>query len=491
MEKSGGGADRPLHLARRHSLHRLFQTREAAQPVRSIRAGAGNGESPPPDPLSILAFALPATAQVSVEYQLHIVTPFPGGSSGEAYVWDVNDDGTAVGTATSSTYHGFFWTVDDGKIDLCPGDVRGVNNAGVGVGNAIQWSGPTSSAVIPAPSSDYFTVHALDVSNMNYVVGEAVHQYSSSTSDQTAFVWDPINGTRDLRVLGVTSAFTAHAVNDSGQIVGDTSFTGSTSTTGVFMFDLVTNQTVALGSLIPGVVGRASARDINSSGMVTGYSGTPQLFVGDHAFVWTGAGGMQDIGVLGVYSGGITLEDSHAYAISDSGSVVGNSTVSGAATSWDARHAFIWDDTLGMRDLNELCVRPNDYYLINATAISNTGWICGTGFGSAGGGIFSGFVLEPILVNEPTFRRGDCNDDGSINIGDPIVLLSALFSGGALLPCDDACELNDDGALNIADAIYALNALFGGGPAPASPHPDCGVDRSPDALDCVTFTGCP
>ncbi len=440
---------------------------------------------------SLLLLFFSSTARSQVEYILHIITPFPGGSSGEAYAWDVNDDGTAVGLATASTYHGFYWTVDDGKIDLGEGDVRGINNLGVGVGNSLQWSDPTSFSVIPAPSTYYWAVHALDVSDTGIVVGEAVHQYSGSTSIQTAFVWDEVNGTRDLSALGVPSAFIAHAVNDAGQIVGDTSSFGSTSTASAFLFDLATSNYVELGSLQPGGVGNASARDINSSGTVTGYSSTPELFVGDHAFIWTEAGGMQDIGVLGVYSDFLTLEDSHAYGINDDGTVVGNSTSPNAATSWDARHAFVWDATQGMRDLNDLCARPSGYYLINATAISNTGWICGTGFGSAGGGLASGFVLEPIVTTAATFVRGDCNSDGLVDIGDPVFLLSALFTVDAAPTCDDACDTNDDGGLDIGDAIHGLSALFGGGPTPTSPYPNCGTDPSTDTLECAAFEACP
>ena len=92
----------------------------------------------------------------------------------------------------------------------------------------------------------------------------------------------------------------------------------------------------------------------------------------------------------------------------------------------------------------------------------------------------------------PTFKRGDCNADGSFNIADAIFMLAALFSGGPAGTCQDACDGNDDGSLNIADAIYVLAALFSGGPSPSAPGTTtCGEDPTTDTLDCASFVACP
>ncbi|MEM7164988.1 MAG: hypothetical protein AAF581_05950 [Planctomycetota bacterium] len=88
------------------------------------------------------------------------------------------------------------------------------------------------------------------------------------------------------------------------------------------------------------------------------------------------------------------------------------------------------------------------------------------------------------------FRRGNCNDDTSINIADVIFFLGFLFGGGNSTPpnCEDACDANDDGGLNIADAIALLASLFGSPthplPAPLCP---CGLDPTADILDCVSY----
>lgn len=92
-------------------------------------------------------------------------------------------------------------------------------------------------------------------------------------------------------------------------------------------------------------------------------------------------------------------------------------------------------------------------------------------------------------VSGVAFSRGDCNQDATLDISDPVTLLQATFAGGPTPPCLDACDGNDDGAIDISDAVYLLSALFAGGAAPGAPT-QCGVDPTPDALDCAASV-CP
>ena len=98
------------------------------------------------------------------------------------------------------------------------------------------------------------------------------------------------------------------------------------------------------------------------------------------------------------------------------------------------------------------------------------------------------FCVE-LPICEVLFIRGDSNRDGGCDIGDAINMLTFLFGGG-FCSCMDACDCNDDGQVNIADAICKLSYLFSGGPPPPSPHPECGPDPTPDALDCPAFPPC-
>ncbi len=91
-----------------------------------------------------------------------------------------------------------------------------------------------------------------------------------------------------------------------------------------------------------------------------------------------------------------------------------------------------------------------------------------------------------------TFRRGDCNGDGSVDVADPIALLTQLFGGGGVLGCDDACDTGDDGQLDIADPIAVLGFLFNAATPPAAPFPSCGPDpTSTDLLECLSYGACP
>ena len=91
-------------------------------------------------------------------------------------------------------------------------------------------------------------------------------------------------------------------------------------------------------------------------------------------------------------------------------------------------------------------------------------------------------MLEGGGLQQP----GDLTQDAVLNIGDPVALVTFLFTGGATgLPCesDDGnqqlTDANGDGRTDISDAVQLLNFLFLGG----DPHV---LGR-----DCVAITDCP
>ena len=88
------------------------------------------------------------------------------------------------------------------------------------------------------------------------------------------------------------------------------------------------------------------------------------------------------------------------------------------------------------------------------------------------------------------FKRGDANDDQTVNLADAIASLQMLF-GSLPMTCLDAVDANDDGATDLSDPIYVLTYLFGGGVAPPAPFPQCGVDSTPDTLICHITSPCP
>jgi hypothetical protein len=64
------------------------------------------------------------------------------------------------------------------------------------------------------------------------------------------------------------------------------------------------------------------------------------------------------------------------------------------------------------------------------------------------------------------FLAGDCNADGTTNIGDAVYLINYFFLGGPPPDPMEAGDVNLEGTVNIADLVYLLNYLFFEGPPP-------------------------
>ena len=97
---------------------------------------------------------------------------------------------------------------------------------------------------------------------------------------------------------------------------------------------------------------------------------------------------------------------------------------------------------------------------------------------------------EGAVDGELSFRRGDVNFDGSVDISDAIRTFDFLFLGGESVACPDAADTNDDGIIDISDGIFVLGYLFRGQDVPPPPGPvECGVDPTADDLDACLAPG--
>jgi hypothetical protein len=102
------------------------------------------------------------------------------------------------------------------------------------------------------------------------------------------------------------------------------------------------------------------------------------------------------------------------------------------------------------------CNEQSGTYEGDATACQDEGIICGV-----------------------TFRRGDHDSSGSVDITDSLNRLGFLFLGTTPSDCQDASDFDNSGAVDISDSLNELTFLFLGLVTPPPPGvSDCGLDPS-------------
>jgi len=142
--------------------------------------------------------------------------------------------------------------------------------------------------------------------------------------------------------------------------------------------------------------GSARVHGVNDSGQAVGASGHPHG-ADTHAFFWQKQGGIRDLGTL---PGG---DYSAAYAINDSGVVVGTSNT---ATTM---HAFSWTSAQGLTDLGTL---PGEN-ASSALAINNQGQIVGSSGDHAA--LWSGGNIQDLgTLGGATSEAHGINNPGSV-----------------------------------------------------------------------------
>jgi probable HAF family extracellular repeat protein len=205
----------------------------------------------------------------------------------------------------------------------------------------------------------YGTVKALGTNQGNTVSALALGTSSQVTAagwgdtDAGTFhgiQWTLSGGTQDLgTLLGSAGNSVAFGISDDGSaIAGWSNTTPGTFPSGQHAFRWTQGGGMQdLGSL-QGGAGTSIAYAANSDGsVVVGMTDMPpkgQVSVPSHAFRWTQAGGMQDLGSLGTGLGSL------ATAVNADGSIV----VGAAAVAGGGTHAFRWTQASGMQDLGAL-----------------------------------------------------------------------------------------------------------------------------------------
>jgi probable HAF family extracellular repeat protein len=235
---------------------------------------------------------------------------------------------------------------------------------------------------------------AAGANNLGLIVGWAENTVHDPTCDPTStqvlqfkpVVWGPDdNDIQALPLIGTDTSGAATAINDQGQIVGISGIcdqaVGRYSAIHAVLWQ--NNKARDLGNL--GVLAWNTPMAINELGVVVGFANVPgggsAGNFNAHAFIWTAAAGMRDLGTLP----GDAI--SEALGINDEGSIVGESC--GASGC----RAVLWQNG-NIVDLNTLVAPGYTDQLVFANDINDAGAITGQSF-NATTNVSSTFLATP------------------------------------------------------------------------------------------------
>ncbi len=215
----------------------------------------------------------------------------------------------------------------------------------------ISSNGPRSASAVAVGIGQATITASLGTRSVN----GAVSVISPSTPQyESAFIYTEQGGMTILDVPADLKGADARAVNDLGQVVG-TLYT-SPGGSHAFIWSAATGM-IDLGGLRAG--GYATASTISQNGQVAGSGGGPDGRT--HAFRWTRERGMVDIG--GLPGDG----NSYAYGINSSSQIVG------VSYGPEGPKPFLWTPDRGMESPGSAAAVPFGY----AFAINEAGQIAG------------------------------------------------------------------------------------------------------------------
>lgn len=326
--------------------------------------------------------------------------------------WSVNDSGHVAGSLRDGQTYLRSAVVFDGtgltnlgSLNNAGGEAFGISNMGQVVGSSYTGTGIDRHAFVGNASSgltDLGTLggtgsYAYGINDSGLIAGYSTVACQQATCDTHAFVGDA-TGLTDIGGFGgnTTRAF---AINNSGQATGQSNHAGNTAASAYIWSS-------ASSMLDLGTLGGARSHgwDINDSGVVAGWSQTTSGSSTEHAFIGSAPGALQDLGTLGG-------THSRAQGINNNGEVVGNAQIAG-----DTYHAFLWDATDGLQDLNDLVADLTGWsYLDTAAGISNTGHIVGTAYDASG--VRKQVLLSPVVVDNTGPTPLDTFGPGALGSG--------------------------------------------------------------------------
>jgi len=343
-----------------------------------------------------------------------------GGTFGSAY--GINYEGRVAGAATlpDGNQHAFLSGVPGTKYDL--GTLGGPNSNEGGLNANYQMAIFSETSKIDPLSENFCgfgtphiclaaiwngtmtalptlggnNAYALAINNQGQLAGiaETGMRDPSCVSPQVldfeAALWGPSPGQiRELPPLPGDTVGFALWLNNSGQVVGSSGTCANTTASGLQVGPHAVlwenGSPINLGAL--GGTLASTAAGINDLGEVVGGSdlasespGFPGVQV--HAFLWTKAAGMQDIGTVGADFSGLPT------GINNNGQVVGAS-----CDDIGNCRVFLWQNQV-MMDLNALIPANSPLYLMFPFGINDAGEIVGMALQTSTGDVHA-FLATP------------------------------------------------------------------------------------------------
>jgi probable HAF family extracellular repeat protein len=305
-----------------------------------------------------------------------------GGANATSYAAAINNRGQVVGWADDSTTsyysNAFFWPGNgspiqnlgtlDGQITSVSSAVA-INNNGWVVGSSdngnatdgFLWTGSGTIQNIGTLGGD--TTYAIGINDAGTVVGAS----QVANGAYNGFTYS--NG-----VMTNTGTLANIAINDYGQIAA--SYSSGIGFEQAYFVN-ASGQAQSVGSF-GGTVTQPDG--INNTGEIAGFATTVAGY--KNAFLYSG-GVLTDLGTLD------GMDSSDAFGINDNGQVVGESydQLSGG------NHAFLYSGSGPMEDLNSLIDPNSGWILESATGINDSGQIVGIGI--CANGQEHAFILNP------------------------------------------------------------------------------------------------
>jgi hypothetical protein len=193
-----------------------------------------------------------------------------------------------------------------------------------------------------------------------------------------------------------------NALNEGGTAVGS-------SNSRAARWDASSPAAVTLGNIVTDdATPYGEAFDINDAGFVVGYQNKEHAGIGGSRGVrWNPTGAAQELGILSANPAGYS--ENAARAINNLGIAVGECTIYDSAGDAIGTHAVYWGLDGSAVDLNILIDPAAGWVLSQARAISDSGWIAGSGwFDPDGAGERTAYPrLFSMQIPEPT-AAGTC-----------------------------------------------------------------------------------